>query len=421
MSLRRTLLVGLSALTLSSAVPLAQASEVSTPTPNAEVITDWNRTADAVINGDAKLYAAEQLIWHGFVSAAVYNAVVGVEGRYTPYKWHGRALGTASSEAAASAAAHRVLLTYFPKSRERIDAAFAASLARIPDGQAEDLGVAFGRKAADHVVQLRVDDGRGAPVRFARKPAMGVWRPTPPANQTFHLPWLAKMRPLLVESPNRFLPGPPPPLHSRRYAQDVAEVQALGGKHSLQRSARQTETARFYADVLSVQLQAAYRGYTARHGLDIVDAARLFAAANTATADAAITAWNAKFTHAQWRPITAIRLAAADGNPATEADPAWEPLLRTPPYPDHVSGHCAIDGAAITVLDRLTGGDVDFRISSAVTGTTRTYRTAADFNRDVIDARVLGGIHFRTSDIAGNDLGRKIGHFALDRYFQPVG
>ncbi|WP_328873828.1 vanadium-dependent haloperoxidase [Streptomyces sp. NBC_00287] len=383
------------------------------------MITDWNRTADAVINGDAKLYAAEQLVWHGFVSAAVYNAVVGVEGRYSPYKWHGRAPATASSEAAAAAAAHRVLLTYFPKSRNRIDAAFEDSLAKIPDGRAQDLGVAFGRKAAEHLVRMRVDDGRGAPVSFGRQPAMGVWRPTPPANQTFHLPWLAKMRPLLVESSDQFVPGPPPPPHSRQYARDVAEVKALGGKKS-KRSARQTETARFYADVLTVQLQAAYRGHTARHGLDIVDAARLFAAANTATADAAITAWNAKFTHAQWRPITAIRLAATDGNPATEPDGSWEPLLRTPPYPDYVSGHCAIDGAAITVLDRLTGGDVAFRISSAVTGTTRTYKRAADFNRDVIDARVFGGIHYRTSDLVGNAMGREIGRFALDHYFRPV-
>ncbi|GEC09948.1 hypothetical protein SSP24_76030 [Streptomyces spinoverrucosus] len=421
---RRTLVVGLTAaLTLGATTATTVAAPDRAPAPAApaaQVLLDWNEIAVATINGDARRYAAEQTVWYGFVSAAVYNAVVGIEGRYTPYQWDVRGPREASAEAAAAAAAHRVLLTYFPKSKARLDAAYTTSLKNVPDGQAEQLGVAYGRQAADRVVQLRVNDGRGAPVTFTQSPAPGVWRPTPPENAPFHLPWLAKTKPLVLDSAERFLPGAPPATNSRRYARDVAEVRVLGAKNSKVRTPRQTETARFFADVLPVQFQAGYRDHVKRHGLDLVDAARLFAAANTATADATITAWNAKYTYARWRPITAIRLADTDSNAMTTADPAWEPLLRTSADPDYVSGHSAATGAATTVLHRLTGGNIDFRISSAVTGTTRTYTKAADLNRDVNGSRLWGGVHFRTSGEAGDRLGQQVGTYTLDHSFRPV-
>lgn len=424
-TVRRSLVVGLTALAL-GALPWAPMAATAspdrapTPVPGAEVITDWSETAAAVVSGDAGRPTAEPFLWYGFVSAAVYNAVVGIEGRYTPYKWHVRGPRAASSEAAAAAAARRVLLTYFPASKARIDTAYTASLARIPDGKAEDRGVRFGERAAARIVELRENDGRDNPVTYDKKPAPGVWRPTPPGFRPFANPWLGKLRPMLFDSPDRFMPGPPPALTSKRYARDFAEVKSMGARNSPARTARQTETARFFSDPLPQQLQAAYRDHTARHGLDIVEAARLFAAANTASADATITTWNSKFTHALWRPITAIRLADTDGNPATAADPSWEPLITTPPYPEYIGGHCANDGAVMAVLDRLTGGDIDLRVSSAVTGTTRTYTRSADYNRDVINARIWSGIHFRTADVLGNRIGRHIGNWALDRHFAPL-
>ncbi|MGW0910213.1 vanadium-dependent haloperoxidase [Streptomyces sp. NPDC002784] len=423
MYLRRALIVGLSALTLGAALPaspLSPAPEAGPRTPDSEVITDWNRTAEEVVSVDARKPTAEPFIWYGFVSAAVYNAVVGIEGRYTPYKWDVRGPRHASSEAAAAAAARRVLLTYFPDSRARIDAAYAASLAKIPDGRAADEGAAFGERAAEHLVELRRGDGRDATVTYDRPPAPGVWRPAPPGNRPFVNPWMARLRPMLLDSPDRFMPGPPPELTSQRYARDFAEVKAMGAKNSTERTAEQTETALFFTDSLPQQLQSAYRERVTRRGLDIVEAARLFAAVNTASADATITTWNSKLTYALWRPVTAVRLADTDGNPDTEADPAWLPLANTPPYPDYIGGHCATDGAVIAVLDRLTGGDIDLRVHSSVTGTTRTYRDSADFNRDVIDARVWEGIHFRTADEVGNRIGRQIGRFALAHHFRPV-
>ncbi|GHH89707.1 vanadium-dependent haloperoxidase [Streptomyces capitiformicae] len=430
-STRRTLAVGLAAATLAALPWAAEATQDRTSaapsahphTPGSEVISDWSSVATAVVGKDAKRPTSEPFIFYGIMSTAVYNAVVGIEGRYTPYKWHPReARGPrhASSEAAAATAARRVLLTYFPKSRKRIDTAYAASLAKIPDGPAEDKGVRFGERAAAHIVELRKDDGRDVKIAFDKKPAPGVWRPSPPNNGVFTNIWLGRTRPLVADSPDQFMPAPPPALTSKQYARDLAEVKAVGGKKSKVRTAWQTETARFFADSLPQQFQAAYRGYATRHKLDIVDAARLFAAAGAATADASITTWNSKYTHALWRPITAIRLADTDGNPATKPDRTWESLLNTPPYPEYIGGHCANDGAVMAVLDRLTGGDIDFRISSAATDTTRTYTSSADFNRDVINARVWGGVHFRTADIVGNRVGREIGEWTLDHYFKPV-
>ncbi|MGW0332586.1 vanadium-dependent haloperoxidase [Streptomyces sp. NPDC003011] len=423
-SLRRPLAVGLAALTL-GALPWAVPTTAAQEQPPAraagpQVITDWNKTAVAVVSGDAERPTAEPFVWYGFVSAAVYNAVVGIEGRYTPYRWDVRGPRTASPEAAAAAAARRVLLTYFPGSKSRINKTYTASLAKIPDGKAEKQGVRFGERAADRIIELREDDGRGDPMTYDQKPAAGVWRPALPAHQPFVNPWIARLRPMLLDSPHQFRPGPPPRLTSKRYARDLAEVKAMGAKNSKERTPEQTETALFFGDALPVQFQNSFRGYVARHDLDIVDAARLFAAANTAAADATIATWDCKYTYGQWRPITAIRLADTDDNPATEPDRDWEPLLHTPAYPDWISGHNVNSAAVVTVLDGLTGGDIDLRISSARTGTTRTYTKAADFNQDVIDTRVWAGIHFRTSDIVGNRIGRDIGHFALDRFFQPV-
>jgi hypothetical protein len=417
----RTLVVGLTALALGVVPWAATATTAAVPgTPGATVVNDWNETAVATVNGDAKRPGAEQSLWYGIVSAAVYNAVVGIEGHYAEYKWHERGPRSASSEAAAATAAHRVLLTYFPASKDRLDAALTASLAKIPDGKAEDQGVAFGERAAARIVHLRENDGRGAPVTFDKPPAPGVWRPSPPSNAPMVDPWLAKVRPMLLDASDQLRPGPPPKLTSKRYTKDFAEVKAMGVKTGSHRTAAQTETALFFGDVLPVQFQAADRGYVQRHGLGIVDAARLFAATDTATADAAITAWSAKLAYGQWRPISAVQLAGTDGNPATTPDASWLPLLDTPAYPDYMSGHCTNDGAMMRALSRLTGGDIDFRISSAVTGTTRTYTTTKEYNHEVINARVWAGIHFRTSDVVANRIGTRIGDWALDHYFGPL-
>ncbi|WP_241837984.1 vanadium-dependent haloperoxidase [Streptomyces sp. CB03234] len=404
---------------LASVAPHATAGPARPAAPaSGAVVSEWMGTVTAAVDLAGGLTVQEEMVWHAFVATAMYNAVVGIEGRYEPYRRTERGPRTASSEAAAAAAAYRLLRVSFPAAAPRLRKVYAASLARVPDGRAEDEGVAFGERAADHILALRAGDGRGAPVAFPARPAPGVWRPTPPGHRPFADAWLGRLRPMLIGSPDRFRPPPPPRLTSVRYARDLAEVRAFGAKKGSLRTPWQTETARYFTDL---DIQKALGDHADRHRFDIVDTARLYAAANTTQLDAVVTAWDAKLHYGTWRPVTAIREADRDGNPATRADPQWEPLLTTPPHPDYLSGHATSGGALMRTLTGLFGTSrVDLFIPATGTGVTRHYRHADDYNRDVVNARVWGGIHTRFADTAGNAVGQRLSAWALERYFRPV-
>jgi hypothetical protein len=407
---------------LVSALPAATTAAAADGAPSAgrdpAVVSEWMRTAADTIAVEVDGTPPDRAYWAAYAATAVYNAVTGVEGRYAPYRWRERGPRTASSAAAAASAAHRLLTHYFPASAAGLDSALKATLEKIPDGRAEREGVAFGRRAADHVVALREDDGRDAPVLFDRPPAPGVWRPTPPAFAPFSNAWLGRMRPLLLRSPAMFRPGPPPALGSDRYVRDLEEVREYGAVDSTVRTAAQTDTARFFTEL---DLPGALGDHAARHGLDIAATARLYAAVHTTQADAIIAAWDAKLRYGSWRPITAIHQANEDGDPTTEPDPDWEPLLTTPAHPDYLSGHATTAGALTGAMTKLLGSDrIDLTIHSTRGGTTRHYDHAGPYDRDAIDARVFAGIHTRTADVVGNRVGHKIADWALDRYFRPL-
>jgi hypothetical protein len=358
-------------------------------------------------------------LYMGFVQAAVYNAVVGIDDRYEPYRFDVRAPRGASAQAAAVAAAREVLVTYSPSAQASLDAAYAASLAQIPDGKAKTRGIAFGTLAADDLIAARANDGRNAPVFFTQPPAPGVWRPTPLAFAPMAVPWMGGVTPLLVRSGAQFgEPGPPPALTSNRYTRDFNEVKALGSATSTVRRAAQTSTALFFSGNAAVQFNAALRDQmTVRH-LDIVDAARLFAAVDMSEADAIISVWHAKYLYGFWRPITAIQRADTDGNPATIADPTWTPLLTTPPYPDYVSGYSGLTGAFTRALaDVLDTRQLELTLISTAAPGTRFYDSGSSLRNDVVDARVWLGIHFRTADTAGVNMGQRVADWALDHYF----
>ncbi|MFD5481805.1 vanadium-dependent haloperoxidase [Streptomyces hawaiiensis] len=431
-SATRTAVTGLACGVLALALPGAHASAGPGGTARAasgagpaapdeggaSVVVEWMHTADATIKAEARPSPPELFILQSYVSTAVYNAVVGVTGRFTPYKWDERAPRTASSAAAAASAAHQVLRHHFPGAAPWLDTALTGTLAQIPDGRAEDEGVAFGKLAAAHVIDLRRGDGRGASVPFSARPRPGVWRPTPPGHEPFSTAWIGRVRPLLLDSPHQFRPGPPPSLRSARYAKDLNELAYYGGLAGSRRTPDQTDTARYF---VAPDLQEALGDHATRHGLGIAETARLYAAANTAQADAVITAWDAKLHYGTWRPVTAIREADSDGNPATRPDRGWEPLLDTPSHPDYLSGHATMGGALMRMLTGILGTpEVDLRIRSATTGTTRHYRYAHAYERDVVDARVWGGIHTRTADEAGAATGRHIAAWALREYFRPA-
>jgi hypothetical protein len=400
----------------------ATAAPAAAANDDPSVISNWNAIAVTTLLGDTSKQTVEDFLYMGFVQAAVYDAVVGVEGRYAPYRFRAHARHGTSAQAAAVAAAHEVLVTYVPSAQATLDAAYAASLAQIPDGEAKVQGIAFGIRAADHLIRLRANDGRNANIQFTRAPAPGVWRPTPPANLPMTAPWLGFVTPLLVRSPLQFGPPPPPALTSARYTRDFNEVKAFGSSTSTVRTAAQTDTAKFFSGNPVIQYNYGLRDQAAVRHLDIVDAARMFAAVDMSVADALISVWRAKYDYGLWRPITAINLADSDGNPATVADPTWTPLLTTPPYPDYPSGYNAVNSTVSHGLEDL------FRtrhlqltlISTAVPEVTRFYDSGRALRRDVVAARVWLGIHFRFADTASREMGRRLTAWTLDHYFRPI-
>jgi hypothetical protein len=351
----------------------------------------------------------------------VHDAVVAIEGRYEPYIRQPRPHGRASSEAAAATAAYHVLRHYFPASAANLAADHAASLAAIPDGKAEARGVSVGAVAAANLIRAREGDGRNAAITFDQPPGPGVWRPTPDAFAPMAVPWLGFVRPLSLRSPTQIrLPGPDP-IGSRAYAHDFAEVKAYGALTGSARSPEQTATALFWNANAAIQYQTAVRDEVTQRGFDISAGARALALLGTATGDAAISCWRAKYDYGYWRPITAIRLADTDGNPATVADPTWTPQVQTPPYPDYTSGHACVTGAVTETLAHLFGRrGIDLDVPSLnPTVAARHYDNAADLDRETQNARIWLGLHFRRAMTDGSRIGHGAAGWVIAHELRP--
>jgi hypothetical protein len=410
----------LCALLVLPSLSAPSAAAVAMPTEDPTVISEWNALAVTTLVSDPTKQAPETVLYLGFVQAAVFDAVVGINGRYQSYLLHHRAPAGSSAQAAAVAAAHEVLLTYSQYAQAALDAAYATSLARIPDGKSKTHGIAFGIEAAHTLINSRIHDGRNAPVLFTQPPAPGVWRPTPPALTLMLDPWLGGVRPLLVRSATQFAPPPPPSLTSRRYTRDLDEVKAFGSETSTVRTPDQTSTAMFFSGSAIIQYNASLRDQMAVRHLNLTDAARMFAAIDMTSADALITVWRAKLFYGFWRPITAINLADTDGNPATIADPNWEPLVATPAYPEYPSGYNVLTAAFTGGLDHLFKTDrLNITLISSAVPDVRHYDSGRAVRADVVNARVWLGFHFRTSDITSRNLGLRLADWTLSHYFQP--
>ena len=387
------------------------------------VVVAWNQIAVTTLAADASKLPPETIIYMGLVQAAVYDAVVGVEGGFRPYLFSLRAPRGTSAQAAAVAAAHQVLVTYSPYATTSLDAAYATSLASIPDGWAKTAGIAFGNAVAQYLIAVRSNDGRNAPVLFTQPPAPGVWRPTPPALLPMFDPWLGGVTTFLVRSATQFGPRrPPPALTSKEYTRDFNEVKAYGSATSAARTPTQTATAKFFSGNALVQFNAALCDQVTVRHLGIVRAARMFAAIDMTVADTIISVWHATYLYGFWRPITAINLADTDGNPATAADPTWTPFVATPAYPDYVSGYNGFTAAFSAGLEELFGTrHLHLTLTSTAVPDVRTYDSGAQLRSDVVNARIWLGIHFRFADTAARQMGVSLARWALDRNFQPTG
>jgi hypothetical protein len=426
------------------AVPLsAAASSVRTDKPPdapAAVALEWNANAVAAVRAASvidppgtaarPLYQTEGLLYMSYVQAAVYDAATKIGHRYVAYHRFSAAVGHASLPAAVIAAAYHTLVFYLGDPGGTLAAKYAASIAALPGDQTTARGIAVGQAAAADIGALRAGDGRNAPVATPfgagpLQPGLWVFAP-PPSLQIAQTPWMAVMRPFMLGSTSQFRAPAPPALTSALYTRDFDETKAYGSATSAVRTPAQTAIAYFWNANAINQLNQALQNVAIQHNMDLLDTVRLLAAGNMVPTDAGLACFDSKYTYQFWRPITAIRDAGIDGNPATTADPAWTPLLTTPNHPEYPSQHGCVTSALAQVLaNALNTSSINATIPGAQGGattltTSQTFATVRGLYAQLVNARVWIGFHYRNSVVAGENLGTAVAKWELQHYFLPT-
>jgi len=392
-----------------------------TAAARADVIVDWNAIATTAIVANAARPAPAAYADLAYVNVAMYDAVNGIVGGHRPYAVSAVPLPGANASAAAAAAAHDVLLAFYPSQQPFLDPALAMSLALLPAGEARDHGVAFGQLVASQLLALRNGDGRNAAVPFTAVSGPGAWQPTPPAFAAPSVPWLAKLRPFALDSPSQFRPDGPPSLSSSDWSAEFNEVKLLGSATSKVRSPQQTQLARFYGEHAAMQNNRELRDFATLRGMTLADNARFFATVAVSEADAMIACWDAKYAFKFWRPVTAIHAGGTDGNSRTASDAEWTPLLPTPNHPEYPSGHsCATAALAESLRSFFGTKDVPVTLSSTFTGTAHVVSRTDRIVDEVTAARIYAGFHYRSAVADGAIIGRQVASWVSRNYFQPV-
>ena len=390
----------------------AKHSEDRNAPNNAIVVSDWNATMLEVLAA-AGTPAPIGTRLGAIVQAAVFDAVNGIKPRFTPIHVQPVAPKHASAEAAAASAAHEALVALFPAQQAMLDARLVASLAAI-GGRKEDhrgsisSGVDWGKTVADAILAWRAADHFSDPLGPYSPGGMpGDWQPTPPAFITPPLfRNLGVTTPFAMTSPSQFRPAGPPALTSAQYAADFNEVKAFGNSTT----PFQAETARFWnGDTVTAFWNRVAEQLAQRSHMSLSKNALLLARLNVSLADAAIAVWDAKNFFDSWRPVTAIAQAALDGNPDTTAQAGWAPLIVTPAHQEYPSGHSGVSSAAVTILASVFGSHTSFTVTSAgLPGVVRSFTNFADAIAQVADARVFGGIHFRSACVDAARMGVEV-------------
>lgn len=364
----------------------------------ADAITDWNlKAADFVT--DAKLGTPPAMRLMAMAQTAAHDAV-------TTSQQAG-----VSAEAAIAASQRGVFLKMLPAQQAGVDAAYAQAIAGIAEGPAKAAGIAAGEKAAAELLARRLNDGAATPEAYRPQTAPGSYVPTAGVA----VPQWAQRKPWLMASAAQFRPGPPPALASEQWSRDFNEVKAFGARNSTQRSAEQTDVARFWEYSLPAIYHGVLRSVALQPGRSLAGNARLFALSAQAMDDALIAVFDAKYQYGFWRPVTAIRNGDNDGHHATERDGSWASLIEAPMHPEFPSGHSILASTVATVIEAEMGaGAVPQLATSSPTakGATRRWASTDEFVREVSDARVWGGIHFRSATDTGEAMGRQIGELA---------
>jgi hypothetical protein len=392
----------------------------------AAVLT-WNTyTVNAVRASMPTKFQTDGMVYMSYAQAAVYDAVTKIMGRYQPY--HDFAFNVApgaSVQAAVAAATQTILDHYLPDQQATVDAEYNTYIGTLTGHVAD--GVAVGQAAANDIIALRTDDGLNAatPSYGEIGPILpGQWQLQP--GQKVQTPFVATMRPFLLESPAQFRAPPPPALTSHQYARDLNETETYGAINSTVRTQAETAIAYFWVGFNVNQYNQTFQNVVNQHQMDLVDAAHLLAMGNIVTTDAGIACYDSKFFYLAWRPITAIRNADKDNNPDTTADPTWQPLLPVPGHPEYPSQHgCFTSAFSDTIAAALHTQRVDVIIpggqnGSSMLSTTQHFNTVGDIQNQVVDARVWLGFHFRNSVEQGVNIGNDVAAWELNQYFQPA-
>jgi hypothetical protein len=387
----------------------------------ANVVTDWNTIASTTIVTNGGKASVASGVWFAYTSIAAYDAVNAIHHKFEPFYYKGIAPRGASDEAAAVAAAHRVLVNYFPAQQASLDAQLNNSLNAISAGaRAKAEGVAVGEAAAEALIAERTGDGLEVNVPYTPGSGPGVWQPTPPGFLPALTPWLGQMRPFTMRSAGQFLPDGPTPLSSEEWIAEYNETRLFGDVNSTLRTVAQSEIGLFWAVHTGQQYSRAFGYLVENYKLNLLDSARLLAILWTGYADAGIGCWNAKFTYNFWRPVTAIR--DGGGNPELTADPSWTSLGTTPNHPEYPAAHGCVTGVASTLVEDFFGTrKVHFVVYSTAFSDgvhTHTFENTTDWLDEVYWARIFAGFHFHHSLEDGAALGRQVATQVFENYLR---
>ena len=385
---------------------------------SADVITDWNEKAVAFVTKQRMLPPQAERVMAS-LHVAMFDAVNSVAGRYRPYRLAVVTAKETSIEAAAATAAGLVLAGLHPNEADELNAVTAAYLATMAESSAKSGGIKVGQEVAGRIIAERRRDGSDAPDAYRPKAKPGVYVPTPITASSM---W-PSVAPFAMSSPSQFRPQPPIPLKGKQWAVDYNEIKALGGKNSSQRTAQQTENARFWLMTGPISYYPIVRQLVAAKNMDLVDSARFMALASTAVADTYIAVFDAKYHYDFWRPITAIRNGDIDDNPATELDATWQPIDNTPMHPEYPCAHCISSAGIATIIEAVLGGaDIPevTMTSPTAPGVTHRWTNVWAYADEVAMARIYAGFHYRFSTRVGQDMGRKIGRLVVQNLMQST-
>jgi hypothetical protein len=409
-----------------SATSKQQSPQVSSSQPVNPVL-QWNRTLLAIV----RTPGAQPATIHptrsfAILHAAIYDAVNAIDRTHRPYLVRLSGVSRdASQEAAASAAAHEVLVALYPAFKATLDAQLQQSLAEIPDGNDKVEGIRIGQTVADRILALRANDGSNAPpIPYVFGTAPGDYQSTPPnfPPQPQFTRW-SHVTPFALERASQFRPGPPPALTSDAYSDAFNQIKSLGIVNSTTATADEALTGKFWNGAIQNYWNEIAQTASLAHSLTTAQNARLFALLNLSFADDVIAFYDAKYTYNFWRPVTAIRAADNDNNPETLADPNWLPEVgKTAPDPSYPGAHGVISASGAEVLISFFERDrFDFNVTSEVLpGVERSFTSISAAAEEATLSRIFGGQHFRFDLSAGHRLGRDVADFVFDNFLTPV-